>query len=92
MNPNEPELPPLDGVPVDALHAGAIRAIAEYVVNPRPEIAETVVRLLTALRQHPDRFAPPCGYDVYRRAHEIFDMLLAQTIVRTARPDPTYMH
>lgn len=64
-------------VPVTALHASSIRAMSEFVRQPSAELAAVVVRLLDALAEHPDRFAAPCGHNVYRHALEVWQGLVA---------------
>ena len=55
-------------IPVAALHASTIRAMSIFVQQPSAEVAETIVRILDALSQHPQRFVAPCGHDVYATA------------------------
>ncbi|MEQ8232323.1 MAG: hypothetical protein RLW61_13020 [Gammaproteobacteria bacterium] len=65
-------------IPVDALHASSIRAMSEFVRNPSPQLAETIVRLLDHLAAHPARFVAPCGHDVYAHARAVWHALAEQ--------------
>jgi hypothetical protein len=73
MPPEDPNAP----VPVTALHASSIRAMSEFVLNPTPQLAGVVVRLLGLLADHPDRFRAPCGHNVYHRALMTWQHVLA---------------
>lgn len=73
-------MPPEDAnqpVPVTALHASSIRAMSEFVLNPTPQMAGVVVRLLGLLAEHPERFRAPCGHNVYQRALLTWQHVLA---------------
>lgn len=65
-------------IPIDALHASSIRAMSEFVRNPSPQLADTIVRLLEHLGRHPGRFIAPCGHDVYAHAQEVWRALAMQ--------------
>lgn len=71
-------------IDINALHAGSIRAMSAYVREPSAPLAETVVRLLDALAQHPQRFVAPCGYDVYREARRMW----LEIVQRLGATDP----
>lgn len=81
-------------IPVDALHASSIRAMSEFVRNPSPQLAETIVRLLDHLAAHPARFVAPCGHDVYARAQEVWRALAAQMRCHCApaHGEPSLVH
>jgi hypothetical protein len=85
---------PVSDIPVDALHASSIRAMSEFVRNPSPQLAETIVRLLEHLAVHPARFVAPCGHDVYVHAQEVWRALAAQMRrhCKTARHEPSLVH
>ncbi|MEQ8663383.1 MAG: hypothetical protein RLW62_21410 [Gammaproteobacteria bacterium] len=81
-------------IPVDALHASSIRAMSEFVRNPSPQLADTIVRLLEHLACHPARFVAPCGHDVYAHAQDVWRALAAQMRCQRAatRGGPPRVH
>ena len=62
-------------VQIDALHASSIKAMSAFVHQPSATAAQLVLRLLSALANHPDRFIAPCGFDVYQNVLPVWNDL-----------------
>lgn len=81
--------PKLSDVSAEALHASSIRLMSEFVQNPSPELADTVMRVLNALSAHPQRFSTPCGFNVYEHAIGQWQSVATDMRMDKAMPAPS---
>ena len=70
---NESQIVEMRDISIKALHASIVRAMSAYIEQPSLPLAETVTRLLFALSNHPERFVPPCGHDIYSVAYKVWN-------------------
>lgn len=60
IDPNE--------ISIEAIHASSIRLITNFMQHPSPDLANGVVKMLSALAKHNDAFKTESGSNVYHQA------------------------
>ncbi len=77
VHPNE--------IPIEAIHAGSIRLITNFMQQPSPDLANAVVTMLDALAKHRDAFKTDSGYNVYQQASLIWESMRNDMTLRSAQ-------
>lgn len=70
---------------IEAIHASSIRLITNFMKNPSPDSASTVVKMLSALAKHKDAFKTDSGYNVYHQASLMWQGVVNNMIDTQAR-------